>query len=158
MVIQALPQETSARLAALTTVADQIRLLDGEGYPRAEIARILDKRYQHVRNVLERDAAARAPRDPVPEGSVFRLEVARNGALRLPPEVLEALGLPKGGVLSARLEAGELRLAEPVAALRRLQAMLEPLAERLRADGQSVVDELIADRRAEGAGGGTGAG
>ena len=154
MDIQELPQETSARLAALTTVADRIRLLDGEGYPRAEIARILDKRYQHVRNVLERDAAARVARAPALDGSVFRLEVARNGTLRLPPEVLDALGLSNGGTLSARLEAGELRLAEPVAALRRLQAMLEPLAERMRADGVSVVDELIADRRAEAAGGG----
>lgn len=35
-------------------VSDKIRYLDGEEFKRAEIARILGKRYQHVRNVLIR--------------------------------------------------------------------------------------------------------
>src|ERR1700689_2057832 len=37
------------------TVSDRIRALDAVGVPRAEIARFLAKRYQHVRNVLEDD-------------------------------------------------------------------------------------------------------
>ncbi|UYN99252.1 MAG: hypothetical protein KIT02_15230 [Devosia sp.] len=37
------------------SVADKIRELDGKGVSRAQIARLLGKRYQHVRNVLERD-------------------------------------------------------------------------------------------------------
>jgi bifunctional DNA-binding transcriptional regulator/antitoxin component of YhaV-PrlF toxin-antitoxin module len=37
------------------TVSDKIRALDKAGYPRAEIARVLGKRYQHIRNVLEAD-------------------------------------------------------------------------------------------------------
>jgi hypothetical protein len=41
------------------TVADKIRALAGAGVPRADIARFLGKRYQHVRNVLEGDAQAR---------------------------------------------------------------------------------------------------
>jgi hypothetical protein len=48
------------RLAALTrgqtTVAGKIRALAAAGVPRADIARFLGKRYQHVRNVLEGDA------------------------------------------------------------------------------------------------------
>jgi hypothetical protein len=42
------------------TVADKIRSLATAGYPRADIARFLGKRYQHVRNVLEDDAQSGA--------------------------------------------------------------------------------------------------
>ena len=36
----------------LPTTSAKIRALHGKGYERAEIARFLGKRYQHVRNVL----------------------------------------------------------------------------------------------------------
>ncbi len=39
-------------LAALPTTSARIRHLDSKGYTRSQIAKILDKRYQHVRNVL----------------------------------------------------------------------------------------------------------
>jgi hypothetical protein len=42
--------------APYKTVSDKIRALATAGYPRADIARFLGKRYQHVRNVLEDDA------------------------------------------------------------------------------------------------------
>src|SRR5580704_403010 len=42
--------------APYKTVSDKIRALAGAGYERADIARVLGKRYQHVRNVLEGDA------------------------------------------------------------------------------------------------------
>ena len=47
---------TSEQRETLKTlnISDSIRYLDAEGFPRAEIARILGKRYQHVRNVLVR--------------------------------------------------------------------------------------------------------
>ena len=154
-----LPQELKAGLEACTTVSDRIRLLDRAGYARADIARILNKRYQHVRNVLEADAQRRRnsarPEPPAPDatgsGGVFRLQVAPDGALRLSTEIMEALGIPRGGTLAARLEDGELRLAEPVVALRKVQAQLAPLRARLQQEGVSVVDELIAERRAEAA-------
>src|SRR5258706_11569777 len=38
------------------TVSDRIRALNAAGVARADIARFLGKRYQHVRNVLEGDA------------------------------------------------------------------------------------------------------
>lgn len=43
-------------------VSDSIRYLDTEGFQRAEIARILGKRYQHVRNVLVRSTKSGARR------------------------------------------------------------------------------------------------
>lgn len=36
----------------LTTVSSRIRALDAAGYTRSQIAKFLNKRYQHVRNVL----------------------------------------------------------------------------------------------------------
>ena len=79
--------------SAPVSVSDQIRALDKAGLPRAEIARRLGKRCQHVRNVLEGDKA----RDPHPatparsvegfqaiRGSVdtfYRLVVARDASL-----------------------------------------------------------------------------
>lgn len=36
----------------LATVSAKIRALDAAGYTRSQIAKFLDKRYQHVRNVL----------------------------------------------------------------------------------------------------------
>lgn len=86
---------------------------------------------------------------PESQGAVFRLRLGQDGAVRLPDEVLRAMGLRKGAVVAARLEEGELRLAEPVAALRRVQEALRPLADHLRAEGRSVVEELISERRSE---------
>ncbi len=41
-----------AQLAALPTVSAKIRYLDSLGFPRGQIAKTLDIRYQWVRNVL----------------------------------------------------------------------------------------------------------
>src|ERR1700753_2500654 len=53
-------ERLGAIAARHTTVADKIRALSAAGVPRADIARLLGKRYQHVRNVLEGDAQTRA--------------------------------------------------------------------------------------------------
>lgn len=47
-----IPQEI---VAGLNTKADKIRALNAAGYSRADIARLLGIRYQHVRNTLIRD-------------------------------------------------------------------------------------------------------
>ncbi len=44
-----------SKVEALPTVSGKIRALDKMGFARADIARMLTKRYQHVRNVLEED-------------------------------------------------------------------------------------------------------
>ena len=44
------------QLGTFSTVSDRIRYLNKEGYTRSQIARYLNKRYQHVRNVLVQDA------------------------------------------------------------------------------------------------------
>lgn len=145
------------------TVADQIRALAAQGLPRAEIARQLGKSYQHVRNVLEGDrrqsAAMASPtaealpspgvaEPPATFGGTYRLDVEEGGVVRLPPEVLAALGVRPGGVLISLLEADRLAVLSTRAAWKRLQDRVAALGLDT---GPSVVDELIAERRAEAA-------
>ncbi|QUD87417.1 AbrB/MazE/SpoVT family DNA-binding domain-containing protein [Phenylobacterium montanum] len=156
--------------AAHTTVSDKIRALNAEGVPRAEIARFLGKRYQHVRNVLVADAeqgptyvVGRAELAPVAEaaqpfvhepvfeqrsGGIYRLVVRDDGVLVLPPAVREALGVPAGGVVMANLSDEEFSVISSAKAGRRAQEMVRAT---IGTGGPSLVDELIADRRREAA-------
>ncbi len=49
------PDRMTQIVQPYATVSDRIRALDAAGVARADIARFLGKRYQHVRNVLEAD-------------------------------------------------------------------------------------------------------
>jgi bifunctional DNA-binding transcriptional regulator/antitoxin component of YhaV-PrlF toxin-antitoxin module len=157
-----LDDATREILNGTSTVSDKIRTLHRAGLPRAEIARMLGKRYQHVRNVLEADKLTTQPRVQAARGLgveeaaapyspgppvMCRLVVGPRGALTLPDEVMAALGLGVGDVLMGALEDGRLVLTDGVTAARRAR-------ERLRAilpPGPSLADELIADRRREAA-------
>jgi hypothetical protein len=152
-----------------TTVADKIRALASAGVPRADIARFLGKRYQHVRNVLEGDALAgptnalgRADLSGVREadrpfqsepavderpGGRFRLEVRPDGWVFLPQKVRETLNLTSGGSIMARLGEEEFTLVATTKIVREVQEMAHSLVK----PGVSIVDELIADRRKEAA-------
>jgi antitoxin component of MazEF toxin-antitoxin module len=145
------------------TVSDKIRALDAAGYPRADIARALGKRYQHVRNVLEADKlspraapaskSSSAPAEGLEEsssafGSVHRLKVEAGGVVRLPPEVLAALQARPGSVVIAELQADGLKLFSNSAAWDRVRAMVRELGIDPSRD---LVAELIAERRAEAA-------
>src|SRR5438477_11235725 len=56
----------------LPTKSAKIRALHRAGHSRAEIARFLNIRYQHVRNVLERDVALEAEKAEVERRSMGR--------------------------------------------------------------------------------------
>ena len=172
----ALDNDMMAAVAGpFASVADKIRALDRAGVPRADIARFLGKRYQHVRNVLTDPApAATRPGDAVAPGAAysvgrvefsgvgegaspplvddrttatFRLPIDQNGSVPLPPVIEQALGFHRGGVVIAELEADRLILFSSSAALKRVRAMLSDLT----LGGPSMADELIADRRREAA-------
>ena len=156
------------------SVADKIRALDRAGVARAEIARFLGKRYQHVRNVLVELAPRPAVGDPTPPSrpytvgrvdfsgmeeeaappliddratAMFRLHYDQSGAVRLPPLIEQALGFHRGGVIIAELQDDRLVLLSSRAATQRVQNMVR----NLTLGGGSMVDELIADRRREAA-------
>ena len=49
-----LDDKVQKELSSLTTVSSKIRFLDEQGFSRGDISRILNKRYQHVKNVLDK--------------------------------------------------------------------------------------------------------
>ncbi len=141
-----------AEVETIATVSDKILFLARQGMPRAEIARLLGKRYQHVRKVLARDAAKLSWLKPTPlsaASTILRLKLSADRTLVLPPAALAAPGLPRGGAVAARIEEGAIRHSEPVAALRRVLKRLEPLRARLAAEGCLGSNELITERRRE---------
>lgn len=164
--------ESAARIVASTaTVSDKIRALDAAGFPRAEIARLLGKRYQHVRNVLEGDKVGRGPAPagvaeepavfdhddgrtanlpPRPEfedrgRGVFRLLIRPDGSVLLPPAVLEALELKPGEGVIAHLEGDTLILDGANESLRKIRELIPPWTT-----GEPLAfEDLIAERRRE---------
>lgn len=74
-----------------------------------------------------------------------RLEIAPDGRLVVPADMRAAMLAENGGPLLAEVIDGELRLITPKAAIRKVRRMI---AESDWGGG-SVVDELIAERRAE---------
>ena len=155
-----LSPEVAHLLEGKTTVAAKIRALAAAGYPRAEIARMLGKRYQHVRNVLEEPGKANAldaaSSPGMAEGDIgffvhdepkrYRLE-ARNGTVTLPPEVFEALGASPNGVIIAELGQETFTMISTMEGIRRIQAWVRtfPPSDKLASE------ELIEERRREAA-------
>ncbi len=169
--------EDSERLAAIaarqTTVAGKIRALAAEGVPRADIARFLGKRYQHVRNVLEDDAQSggsgyvlgkvdlsgvqEGPRPFEPDeraayidrrsATAFWLKVRPDGSLPLPDEVVELLDAMPGERVFAKIRDGRLMLMSGDEAMREAQA----LVRKYIPPDVDLAASLIADRRAEAA-------
>ena len=137
----------------LETVSDKIRALDAAGFRRADIARFLDKRYQHVRNVLvsgqgkkalaQRHVSATAA--SIPLRMKARLQVGAGGRIVIPADMRAAMGVSEGDMMLARVVDGEFRLLSQEAAIRKVQALVRQHVP----EGVSLVDELIADRRAE---------
>ena len=154
-------EDLRAVTAAYVTKSDRIRALARKAYARARIADALGVKYQFVRNVLEDDARlGRAPPSPgVAEtpappfaasrsGPALRLRVEPDGMVRLPPEVMESLGVKTGGILISRLEGEILTVLGPREAIRRVQAEIAALN---LAPGRILSEELIQERRAEAA-------
>jgi len=169
--------EDAARIvASRATVSDKIRALNAAGYPRAEIARLLGKRYQHVRNVLEGDKvgrAASAATGGAEEPAVFERDDGRPAGRRPSPTarpefqdrgrgVFRLSVRPDGSVLlpPAVLEALELKGGSGVIArLEGDRLILDGAKETLRKirelippwrPGEPLAsDELIAERRRE---------
>lgn len=147
MTVVELQPDLKRRLGELNTVADRIRLLDREGIARADIARILDKRYQHVRNVLERDREKSTAPPVITPGRPVRLEVTADGSLTIPAELLREVDALPGSAVNLHVKDGELRIVPLALALKQVQAYLATIIP----PEVNLTDELIADRRAEAA-------
>jgi bifunctional DNA-binding transcriptional regulator/antitoxin component of YhaV-PrlF toxin-antitoxin module len=137
--------------SGLPTKSAKIRALAQAGYPRADIARHLGIRYQHVRNVLERPTvAATANKTKAAEeisGTIAWAQIGPDGRVVIPAAFRHKLGLGDDGCVLMRMEGGELRLVGRDAAIARAQALVAKYVPK----GVSLVGELLADRRREAA-------
>ena len=140
----------SKLVAGLKTKSAKIRALASAGYARADIARFLGIRYQHVRNVLVQDEAraARAairPSDQSTTPKPAKIRLGPDGRVVIPAAFRDALDLREGDILFARIESDEIHLLTSAAAMRCAQAIVRQFVP----EGISLVDELIEDRRRE---------
>lgn len=139
----------------LTTVSDKIRALDDAGFERADIARFLDKRYQHVRNVLVSRSPAKVRMSAVQDAShgqsaarprlKAKIQIGAGGRIVIPVEMRVAMGISDGDELIARVVDGELRLLSQNSAVKRAQELVRQFVPA----GTKLVDELLSDRRTE---------
>lgn len=72
------------------------------------------------------------------------LKVTSDGRVLIPLDLREAMVLGEDGRVTARVEAGELRLVSPAVAVRQIQARMR----KFKKPGESIVDQFLAERRA----------
>lgn len=134
--------------AGLRTKSEKIRELGRRGVPTAEIARFLDIRYQHARNVLK-DAGLHKVAGTEPAAAPVRsfawVDLHEDGSLTIPGGLLAAAGIAVGQVHVRRTDYG-LEVLSPKAAVARAQAIARQF---IPPGSPSMVDELIAERRQE---------
>jgi bifunctional DNA-binding transcriptional regulator/antitoxin component of YhaV-PrlF toxin-antitoxin module len=135
-------------VAGLKTKSAKIRALAKAGYARADIARFLGIRYQHVRNVVLAVQEQPARFEHAPEERLREwVKIAPDGRVVLPVEFRRRLGVENGGDVQCAWEGGRLYIRSKEQVIRDVQAMVAPYLKGTR----SLVDELIAERRAEAA-------
>jgi bifunctional DNA-binding transcriptional regulator/antitoxin component of YhaV-PrlF toxin-antitoxin module len=148
-------------VAPFQTKADKIRALSGVGYSRAEIARYLDIRYQHVRNVLVDDeiVAARSrherpatragnqPNNSADSDHLYptKTKLGPEGRVVIPQAFWRAVGLKENDSVMVSLRGEVIELRSLPASIRYAQE----LVRRIVPEGVSLVDELLAERREE---------
>ena len=75
---------------------------------------------------------------------IHTVKLSREGRVLIPAEVRTTLGLSEGTQLSLVVQDGEIRLFDQARALRRARE----IARKYKRPGESVVDELLRERRA----------
>ncbi len=86
-----------------------------------------------------------SPDDAAPSTVRVQLRIGDGGRVVIPADMRAAMGVKPGDTLIARVIDGELSLMSQSAAVRRAQR----LVRRFVPEGVSLVDELLAERRAE---------
>jgi hypothetical protein len=153
--------DPAAVLAAPLTLSDKIRKLAAAGYSRRQIADLVDRSYQQVRQVLVEDERRAKRSGPAQQGvaerpatslsapaakGVYRLPYSADGEISVPEDLEKALGLYRTGIAVAEFDGECLRILSSAAALKRAQDYVRSLNIP---KGVSLADELIADRRRE---------
>ena len=153
-------QQMDELTAEMRSKSDKIRCLRAAGYERGDIARYLNIRYQFVYNVdtAPQPKSAQPPqkvtaarRGPSESGEPAPMwlwtAIGKGGAIKLPSEILDAMGVVEGDQVQLALDGDVVRILSRAGAIRELQDQV-----RRHVPGDvSLVDELLAERRAEAA-------
>lgn len=136
-------------VAGLPTKSAKIRALGKAGYARADIARYLGIRYQHVRNVLVQaeEKEKREQQNNVtdtPPAQVWA-QVGPEGRIVIPAAYRQLLGIDKGGHVLMLLDREEVRLIGRDGAIARAQALVAPFIK----DESTSAEAFLAERRRE---------
>lgn len=126
-------EEMERLVAGAPSLSAKIRILHDAGVKKADIARFVDRRYQHVRNVIldheKKQAAALSGQTEAAAsdgaGEVFELTLSDDGSVKLPNSFLEAQHFQRGASLICRVERDGLRIISRDAAVRELAATLK---------------------------------
>jgi bifunctional DNA-binding transcriptional regulator/antitoxin component of YhaV-PrlF toxin-antitoxin module len=147
------PETKTGRVWAL---ADEITAKKGRRASRTEVMEAFAReggnmntastQYSHWRADFDRRSRAKGESFLTEaQTEKMTLTIGQDGRVLIPHDFRRRMMIGPDGRVSATLKDGELRLKAPGASLGRLQQMVKEL-DRGRG---SVVDELIADRRAE---------
>lgn len=79
--------------------------------------------------------------------SAHKARMSKEGRVLIPASVRRELGFVENEPLSIYVQAGEVRIVSQVQAIRRMQQRMA----RYKKPGESVVDELLRERREEAA-------
>ncbi len=145
--------EMDRLVGKLPTKSARIRALAAAGVKRADIARYMDIKYQHVRNVLTqpapRSVTAASAHGEGEAGTDERMHITVGpaGRIVIPAALRAKMGVQEGQALVAYLEGGELKLATPATLMRRAQKLVRALIP----EDVRLAEELIAERRREAA-------
>lgn len=131
----------------LPSKASKIRALHRAGYEKAEIARFLGTRYQHVYNVLKRSKMDESKTGESQPSVRTWVKIGSAGRVKIPIAYMETLGLAEGSDVQVVLEDRELRVVPRDVVVSRVQELVAKYVP----EGVSLVDELIAERRREAA-------
>lgn len=123
------------------SLSEKIRRLHDAGVSTADISAFVERRYQHIYNVIKdyerRKGEGGAGRSPV--AGIHSIALGRDGALRLPADWLAAQGLSQGDVIICRPESGGLLLLSRAAATE----LLRDLARKRMPEESALFDALL---------------
>jgi len=128
--------------ATARSLSEKIRTLYEAGVPAAEIARYLERRYQHVYNVIKDYKRRRGEVEPINAPAalgVVTIAIGPDGTIPLPADWLGEQGLGEGDVVVCRPEAGGLLLLSRAAAT----AMLREAARIRMPEEAALFDALL---------------
>lgn len=139
--------------ARVWDLADEITTRKGKQAARRDVLeravsegiheRTASKQYNDWRKSCESDQSEGFNEEPVAPLHVH-LQIGADGRILIPAEMRRAMKIDHNGKLNAELVEGELRLFSPQIALEKIQRYMQTHVE-----GGSMVDELLAERRAE---------